>query len=164
MTIMRRLLGAAVVFGLGAAMPVQASPQVELDRIVSRVNGRIITASDVRQCRQLKLVDDVSSDAAAQRALENRWLILAEMNRAAAVAPPSDADVAARRAEWVATLGGSPNLAASGMAENELRAWLRDDLRIRAYLNRQFGTMPEADRSRATGDWLGRLRERADLR
>jgi hypothetical protein len=142
--------------------------QVELDRILTRVNGRAITQSDVRQARALKLVDDVSSDAAAQRALEDRMLILTEMNRAAAVAPPSDAEIAAHRQSWAAGLGGGANvdalLARNGMSSDDLQTWLRDDLRIRAYLARQFGTIPEADRAKATNDWLVRLRQRAEGR
>ena len=153
-----------------SAMPVPgvaatAAAQVQLDRIVSRVNGRVITESDVRQARALKLVDDVSSDGAAQRAVENRFLILGEMNRSAPIAPPSDAEIAAHRASWTASLGPDVAglMARNGMSDNDLQAWFRDDLRIRAYLKRQFGMLPEGERGRATDDWLNRLRQRADL-
>ncbi len=139
----------------------RASLQVELDRIVSRVNGRIITQSDVRQARALKLVDDTSSDDAARRALENRWLILAEIARGAPLPPASAAELAARRSEWHAA--APTETAAAGMPDAELQTWLRDDLRIRAYLARQFGILPEADRARARGEWLSRLRQRAEL-
>jgi hypothetical protein len=54
-------------------------------------------------------------------------------------------------------------LGQGGMSEGDLERWLRDDLRIRAYLRRQFGMLGDADRSRAMGDWLARLRQRADL-
>jgi hypothetical protein len=147
----------------GAATP---RAQVELDRILSRVNGRVITQSDVRQARALKLVDDVSSDGAAQRAVENRFLILGEMSRSAPVAPPSDAEIAARRATWAASVGPEAQslMSRNGLSENDLQVWLRDDLRIRAYLMRQFGMLPDAERGRATDDWLTRLRQRADLR
>jgi hypothetical protein len=50
------------------------------------------------------------------------------------------------------------------MSEEDLQSWLRDDLRIRAYLRRQFGMLPEADRARATSEWIARLRQRADVR
>lgn len=155
----------AVIIGLG--MPALAA-QVELDRILTRVNGRAITQSDVRQARALGLVDDVSSDAAAQRALEDRVLILTEMNRAAPVAPPSDEEIAARRQAWSARLGAGANvdalLARNGMSPDDLQTWLKDDLRIRAYLARQFGAIPEAERTKATTDWLTRLRQRAEGR
>lgn len=149
-----------------SAAPARPAGQVQLDRIVSRVNGRVITESDVRQARALRLVDDVSSDAAAQHAVEDRFLILGELNRAAPIAPPSDAEIAAHRTAWATTLGPDvPALMARhGMSENDLQAWLRDDLRIRSYLKRQFGMLPEGDRARATDDWVSRLRQRADLK
>ena len=133
-----------------------ANSPVELDRIVSRVHGRIITQSDVRQARAARLVDDVSSDAAAKRALENRWLILSEITRAAPLPPPSDGELAARRSEWQAA-SGAP------MPDAEIQTWLRDDLRIRAYLARQFGMLPAGERDRARDEWIARLRQRAAL-
>jgi len=151
--------------GMRAATLAPAS-QVELDRILSRVNGRMITESDVRRARALKLVDDTSSDSAVQRELEDRILILTELGRGAAMPPPSDAEVAARRAAWAASFGGDVTgaIARAGMSENDLQAWLREDLRIRAYLARQFSGVPDGDRARATGEWLSRLRQRADPR
>src|SRR5690606_16574793 len=70
-------LVAALLVGLGFASRDAAAGQIELDRIVSRVGGRIITQSDVRQARALRLVDDVSSDELTRRGLETRFLILA---------------------------------------------------------------------------------------
>lgn len=162
-------LVSVLVAALSGAAEVPAAPggQVEIDRIVSRVGGRIVTQSDVRQARALKLVDETTSDQAAQRAIETRLLILHELNRAAALPPSTPADFDARRAEWVASVGGDGQVAAvlrqGGMSEVELDAWLRDDLRIRAYLRRQFGMLGDPERGRAMGDWLARLRQRADL-
>lgn len=144
-----------------------AAGQVEIDRIVSRVGGRIVTQSDIRQARSLKLVDETTSDQAAQRALETRLLILQELKLAAALPPSTPGDLDARRAEWSASVGGDGAVAAvlaqGGMSEGELEGWLRDDLRIRAYLRRQFGMLGDAERARAMADWLARLRQRADL-
>jgi hypothetical protein len=149
------------------APPGAPAAQVEIDRILVRVNGHIITTSDVRQARALRLVDDVSSEAAVQRALENRLLILGEMARAAPAAPPREADVAARRTAWITSLGAGADvpglLAKGGMSEAELQAWLTDDVRVAAYLQRQFGMLPGAERVRATDEWINRLRQRADL-
>jgi hypothetical protein len=149
-----------------AAAP-DRSRQVEVDRIVAHVSGRIITQSDVRQARTLRLVDDVSSDAACQRELEDRWLILGDMARGAPIAPPSDAEIATRRVEWSAGVSRDGNvagaLARNGMSEAEIVLWLRDDLRIRAYIKRQFGMLAEGDRAKATSDWIARLRQRAGL-
>jgi hypothetical protein len=144
------------------------SAQVELDRILSRVNGKIVTRSDVRQAQLLKLVDEVGSEASTQRALENRLLLLGELSRASSALPPAtSAELDARRHEWEASLGGAANvtrlLAQTGMSAADLDTWLRDDLRIQAYLRRQYGTIPEPDRTRAINDGLARLRQRAGL-
>ena len=165
---MRRLLITLATASL-AAMParVGAHPQVELDRIVTTVNNRIITESDVRQARTLHLVDDVSSDDAVRRALEERILVLGEIARAPAVVV-SDGDLASRRAAWEARAGGRGRVVAliaeTGISDAALDTWLRDDARIYAYLARQFGVVPEADRGRATTEWLLRLRQRAGMK
>lgn len=147
--------------------PVAVAQQVELDRIVSRVGDRIVTQSDVRQVRLLHLVEETSSDEAALRALESRLLVLHELARAAPVGPISPEALAARRAEWADEVGGAAGVPAllrrAGVAEADLDRWLRDDLRIQAYLRRQFGMLGADERERATAEWLGRLRERADL-
>jgi hypothetical protein len=140
--------------------------QTELDRIVSRVNNRIITSSDVRQARLLQLVDDTSSEESTRRALENRLLILSDMTRLSGLPPTTDEELASRRRQWESRVGGrgAELLNKAGMSEKGLDGWLSDDLRIQAYLQRQFGGLPEADRSRAADDWIGRLRQRAGLR
>jgi hypothetical protein len=154
----------SVLLGAAGARPAQA----ELDHIVGRVNDRIITQSDVRQARMLRLVDDPSSDAATRVCLENRLLILGEIARSAPVATPTPEDVAARREAWERAVGGRDRarllLSQMGMSDGVLQAWFRDDGRVDAYLDRQFGSLPGAERSRATADWLARLRQRAGLK
>lgn len=160
-----RVLG----WGLAAVVAATAPAQTELDRIVARVNGHVITASDVRQASALKLVGGDSDDAVL-RALENRRLLLDEIARPGAVPipPTTGADLAARRTAWEASLGGAAEahrrLAAAGMTDAGLEAWLRDDLRVAAYLLRQFGTLPDAGRQTATDDLVARLRQRAGLK
>lgn len=160
----RLLLAAA---GLAAAAGL-VHAQVELDRIVARVGARVITQSDVRQAMLLKLVDDVSSEEAARRCLEDRWLILEEIKRGAPLPPGSEADLARHRAAWEQKVGGAgavPDLLArAAMSEAALQAWLRDDLRIQAYLTRQFAELPENERPRANTDWINRLRQRARIK
>jgi hypothetical protein len=158
----RLVLAAALVFGVCVGV---VRAQVELDRILARVGARVITKSDVHQAQQLKLVDDVSSEAAVQRALEERWLVLEEIRRGPPLSPGSDDTLAARRADWERKVGGKAAaaelLAKSSMSEAALEGWLRDDLRIEAYLARQFATVPASDRPKASTDWLNRLRQRA---
>ena len=151
----------------GSSVSFAAASQVELDRIVSQVNNKIVTQSDVQQARTLALVADVSSDDAVRRALEDRILILGEIARSAPLTV-TDADVASRRAAWETRAGGHDRalalLQTSGTSDTSLQTWMRDDARIDAFLTRQFGGMPEAERPRATADWLTRLRQRAGLK
>ena len=166
---MRRIAMTVAVTALASvgAARLLAEPQIELDRIVTAVNNRIITESDVRQARTLHLVDDVSSDDAVRRALEERILVLGEMSRAPAVVV-GDADVAARRAAWEARVGGGARagtlVSEAGLSDAALDTWLRDDARIQAYLARQFSVVPDAERGRATAEWILRLRQRAGLK
>jgi hypothetical protein len=159
------VLVAACAAGMSGLVRAQGQP-IELDRILGEVNNRIITSSDVRQARVLHLVPDVSSDETVRRALEERLLILGEISRGAPVAV-TDVEVAARRAAWEARAGGRDRAAAlaadAGMSEPALQTWMRDDARIQAYLQHQFGAMPDPQRPRATTDWLLRLRQRAGL-
>jgi hypothetical protein len=115
----------------------------------------------------LRLVDDVSSDEAARRALEDRMLVLGEIARSAALVV-TDADVAARRAAWETRVGGQERAAAlakdAGMSDATLQTWMRDDARIHEYLKRQFSVVPDTERPRATSDWMLRLRQRAGLK
>ena len=145
---------------------VAVAQDVELDRVVSRVGGRIITQSDIRQARELKLVDDTSSDEAVRVALENRLLLLSEVARGQGLPPITPDEVAGHRAGWVRSLGGADIadlMRRTGATESMIEAWHRDDLRIRAALDRQFGHLPRQDRTRATSEWLSRLRQRAGL-
>ena len=166
----KRLLGACLVVSTmvchAPAGTAVIARQAELDRIVARVNNRIITSSDVRQARLLQLVDDTSSDDSTRRALEDRILILGDMTRLSGLPPTTDEDLTARRRQWEARVGGRGTelLNKAGMTEKGLTAWLSDDLRIQAYLQRQFAALPEGERGRAADVWIARLRQRAGLR
>lgn len=167
--IVNRFWLASVFFLVAAAsLPAAASGQgVELDRVVSRVGGRIITQTDIDRARELRLVDDTSSDEAIRVALENRLLILAEINRGQGLPPVSSEALAAHRMEWTRSLGDGADLPAlmrrTGATQSMLDSWQQDDLRIRAFLDRQFGQLPDGDRDRVIADWIGRLRQRAGL-
>ncbi|MCC7010396.1 MAG: hypothetical protein IT184_16425 [Acidobacteria bacterium] len=157
------VLSLAILAGSSSAL----SAQVVLDRILTRINGQIVTQSDVDRARLLKLVDDPSSDATARKGLEDRILVLGEIARLPPLAV-SEQDLAARRAEWEAAIGGPEAAAAlqgrTAMSDGALRAWLRDDVRIGMYLARQFGQVSERDRANAVADWIGRLRQRAGVK
>jgi hypothetical protein len=155
------------ILALAAFTPLVRA-QTELDRVVARVNNRIITRSDVRQARLLQLVEHTATDDAARRDLENRMLILGDAARSAPLAPITASDLADRRRQWEARIGGSAKagrlLTEAGMNDAGLMSWLGDDLRVQAYLQRQFGSLPDAERPRAIEEWITRLRLRAGLR
>lgn len=142
--------------------------QEVIDRVLSRVNGQIVTLSDLRQCRSLKLLSvDGDTDDAYQRALENRLLILREMSRGAGAEADQQA-IAARRREWEGLLGSGPpvqdRLAQAGMSADALDSWLANDVRIKAYLDQRFSSTSAADRPQVISHWIDTLRQRAGLR
>jgi hypothetical protein len=156
-----------LVITLILAAPLGAGQEV-IDRVLSRVNGQIVTLSDLRQCRSLKLLAvDGDSDEAYQRALENRLLILREISRGAAGEADQQA-IASRRREWEGLLGSGPpvqdRLAQAGMSADALDAWLANDVRIKVYLDQRFSSTPAADRPQVVNHWIDMLRQRAGLR
>jgi hypothetical protein len=166
---MRRL---TVALALVAVSLAAAAWQVTVDRVLRRINGEIITLSDVRQARTLKLYGSAlgsgdASDAAILRELENRVLVLAEVARAA-LPDPTGAERAARRAAWERSLGAGADAAAllerHGLTSAGLDDWCRNDLRIDRYLTERFKAVAEPDRARAIGQWIDGLRARAGLK
>jgi hypothetical protein len=156
----RHVLHVVIAIVLGGAAPLGA--QRVLDEVLVRFGGEIVTQLDVRQARMLKLVE-VSSDTdeAYVDALVNRRLILADLRRTPPPEPGTGA-VDARYQEWLRRVGPGANLddllAQAGMTETALRGWLRDDVRIEAYMSDRFGGRP--------GDldsWISVLRQRAGL-
>ncbi|MFI5177437.1 MAG: hypothetical protein ACHQO8_02680 [Vicinamibacterales bacterium] len=164
---MRRALCVAIIAVLSTGVPGRA--QTVLDKVLSTVNGEVITQLDVRQARMLKLrlvTAPADTDDQVLRGLENRRLVRAEIAHVA-LSAPSAADLAARRRDWEASLGPGADLPRlldrAGLTENGLAAWLRDDVRIQAYLEQRFGGLPEADRSAQLARYLVTLREHAGL-
>lgn len=129
---------------LAASVSVAAAQQVKLEAILKQVNDDFVTLIDVRQARLLKLVEPAAgTDNDVAMRLVERKLELAEVARAAPKEATAPA-LLARRREWEATLGGA-NVGAllrqAGMTDATLDSWLRDDLRIRAYVEQAFGAL-----------------------
>ena len=164
---MRPLVLAAIVLSFGAA---PAPAQTVLDKVLSNVNGDVVTQLDVRQARMLKLrlvTGPADADAEVLRGLENRRLVLAEVNHVT-LPPPTASDIAARRRDWQASLGGASAdlnslLDHAGLNEQGITSWLRDDVRIESYLGQRFGGVPDAERPAEIARWLATLREHAGL-
>jgi len=137
--IVRVLVGAALV----ALLPGVGAPEV-IDRILGVAAGQVITLSDVRGAIDLGLVNTSGAadpvDAALNQLIE-RELILAEVERYQPAEPAAEAvqerfDVVRARLGNVDALASA--LAASGLSERRLRDYLRNDLRIEAYLEQRF--------------------------
>ena len=164
---MRHRLAAALVMLVAFGVVVPA--QTVLDKVLSNVNGEVITQLDVRQARMLKLrlvTATAESDADVLRGLENRRLVLSEVNHVTLPAPAAG-DLAARRRDWESTVGAGASLPQlldrAGLSESGLQSWLRDDVRIQLYLAQRFGGVPEGDRPAEIARWLATLREHAGL-
>ena len=155
-----RVAGGAVVLLLGAVSPgfAQASsgplapgrlgaPGAEelLERTLAIVGGAVVTQSDVALAQALGLVEGAAAATpeAALAALVDRWLMLHEVARFAPT-EPATAVVAARLASAQARLGDADavtrRLAEAGRGPSYLAAWVRDDLRIAAYLEQRFAS------------------------
>ena len=118
-----------------------------IDRILAVVGDRIITLSDVRAALQFRLVPaDVSTDpvdAALQRLIDRR-LVLAEVERYAQPDPAAaavDAALADVRARFTEEEAWDAALARSALSAEGLRGFLRDSLRIEAYLAQRFASI-----------------------
>jgi hypothetical protein len=139
-----------------------------IDRVLAVVAGQIITLSDVTAARDLRLE---TSDGAADpiRALLSklidRELILAEVERYAPAEPTAEAierEMAKIRARFADAGELEQVLARSGIDDNHLRETLRQNLRIRAYMEQRFAATADR-RDQLVEQWMAGLRRRADV-
>lgn len=165
---MRARLKVALFVGVWAALAVSPSAEV-IDRVLAVVAGDLIMMSDVRAARDFGLADPTSAPDALRAILLqliDRALILDEVDRYAPPEPAADAierafNTVRRRfaTEQAFTLA----LDRDGMSERQLRALLRQNLRIEGYVRQRF-TAETAERSAAfVADWVEGLRRRAEI-
>jgi hypothetical protein len=153
-------IGAAAIWLLMSA----AAPGAEmLDRVLAVVSGDLILMSDVRAARTFGFVTVEGDDPGGQALtrLIDRALILAEVERFAPPEPESaavDSGVAALRQRFPSQAAFAAALAQTGIEERHLREYVRQDLRMNAYLDQRFTSVPPPE------DELGRYyREHPDL-
>ena len=136
-----------------ASAPAARGGEELLERTLAIVGGAVVTQSDVSLALTLGLVDGpaAASPDSALAALVDRWLMLHEVARFAPAEPAATA-VEARLAALRARAGDAEviarRLSEAGRAVSYLAAWVRDDLRIAAYLEQRFastGTPSEPD-------------------
>jgi len=142
--IVRRGVVSLIVF-MAIASPADRAAAEIIDRLLAVVDGTPITQSDVYGGTRLGLVPvpAVSDPVPVVERLIERRLMLAEVDRYAPP-DPTDADVD-RALEAVRARVGSPALdvilAQTGSGVDQLRRFLRDDLRIQSYLQQRFGAI-----------------------
>lgn len=148
-----------------------------IDRVLAVVGGEVITQSDVDGAMTLGLVPTAAGpfgpaqgrqaerSVALDRLIE-RVLMLGEVRRYAPPDPDATAieqRLQAIRARFSSAAAWTQALATCGTDEARLREFVRDDLRIQAYLNERFAS-PEPERRNAMiADWLTGLRRRAEV-
>jgi len=145
---MRHSLAALVVAcslaGAGAGVRAEI-----IDRILAVVDGAIIMQSDVGVAMQLGLVPSAAAPDPTSAALDTliaRQLMLSEVDRYAP-ADPSEADIDRHVADIRSRAGAQFDaiLLQNGIAVDQLRREVRDDLRIEAYLQQRFGAIQPSE-------------------
>ena len=153
---------ACVLFTAG---PVRAET---IDRVLAVVANQLITLSDVTAALELGLQ---SADAAADPVrivlskLIDRELVLAEVDRYAPAEPTAEAvdrEVLRVRERFRSQAELDAALARSGIDEKHLRETLRQDLRLRAYLDQRFSTAA-GRRASLIDEWMIGLRRRGGV-
>ena len=139
-----------------------------IDRVLAVVAGQLITLSDVTAASDLGLqAADGAADPvrAVLSKLIDRELVLAEVDRYAPAEPADDEvdrEVRRVRARLPSPAAFDAALARSGIDEKHLRETLRQDLRMRAYLDQRFSAAAER-RPGLVDEWLAGLRRRGDV-
>ena len=139
-----------------------------IDRVLAVVAGQIITLTDVTAARDLRLeTTDGAADpiGAILSKLIDRELILAEVERYAPAEPTPEElerEMARVRARFASPEALADALARSGIDETHLRGTLRQNLRIRAYMDQRFAATGDR-RQELVDQWLAGLRRRADV-
>ena len=158
-----------VAAGIVCAMLMTSVVRAEtIDRVLAVVAGQLITLTDVTAALDLHLqTSEGAADPvrAVLTKLIDRELILTEVDRYAPPEPTSDAvdrEVQRVRARFPSQDALDAALARSGIDDKHLRETLRQDLRMRAYLDQRF-TAGSDRRQALVDDWMAGLRRRADV-
>jgi len=145
------------------SMIIGQAPEL-VDRTLAIVAGRTVTLSDARTALALGLVEGAAVDAEVVQRLVDRELMLREVDRYDPLEPTAER-IDERLAAARAVAGGEDGLARvlrdGGFAERRLRAWIRDDLRVEAYLQQRFAM--DERRQDLIADWLSDLRRRTPV-
>jgi hypothetical protein len=147
------------------------SAAVVIDRILAVVSTQPIMLTDVTAATQFHLVDvppgTADPTAYVLDRLIRRTLILAEVDRFQPPAP--DETEITRRIDDMERRAGSPGafeqaFAVTGTTRDQLRRFIRDDLRIRTYALQRFGAEhTETEVNERMDAWVADLRRRTEV-
>jgi hypothetical protein len=165
LTAIRSRIGVVLLLAALAVRPLGAET---IDRVLAVVSGQLITLSDVTAAIDLGLQSPAGAADPVRAVLSrliDRGLVLAEVERYAPPEPSAEAvdrEVQQVRQRFASAAAFEAALTRSGIDEKHLRETLRQDLRMRAYLDQRFSTA--ADRRVNTVDeWVAGLRRRGDV-
>ena len=161
-------IGAALVAVVLAISGVAAET---IDRVLAVVAGQLIMLSDVTAVRELGIVpagDAADVTGAVLARLIDRELMLVEVDR---YAPPEpdiaeiDREVAVVRARFPSQKAFDDVMTRSGFDVAHVREIVRQNLRLRAYLDQRF-VVPDGDQKRRQtlmDEWVAGLRRRTPV-
>lgn len=115
-----------------------------IDRILAVVEGQLITLSDVRGVVRLGLESAPAADDPVAIILDkliDRQLMLVEVERYAPPEPPPasvDSQLQTVRARFPDALAFETTLHQIGWAADDVRRYVRDELRLESYLQQRF--------------------------
>ncbi len=160
------LIAAVVCAGVSRAWAAQGEV---IDRVLAVAGGEVITLSDVRAARELGRVDAgtaVDPVRAVLSQLTDRALVLAEVNRFAPPEPTAavlDEALDSVTARFASASAFDAVLVRLGIDRSFVRELLREDLRIRAYLDQRFTADTPAEQRTLVDGWVAGLRRRSDV-
>lgn len=163
-----RSIGVLVALFVLAAQPARAADEV-IDRVLAVAGGEIILLSDVRAARELGRVDPGNADDPTRvilRQLIDRALVLAEVDRFAPPEPARaviDAALMSVVARFPSESAFEATLGRLGLSRAVVEELLREDLRIRAYMNQRFTAATIDEQQTMVDSWIAGLRRRADV-
>jgi hypothetical protein len=153
------------------ALTLQQPAAAVIDRIMAVVGNDPIMLTDVTAAIEAHLIEPPAGapdpKAYVLDQLIRRSLMLDEVDRFQPPVP-DEGEITVRVAA-IERQAGSPAaldhaLAVTGMTRDQLRRYIRDDLRIRTYLLERFGAdRPEADLKASVDAWAADLRRRTQI-
>jgi parvulin-like peptidyl-prolyl isomerase len=134
--------GCRAILAIGAFLvPFQSAHAQVIDRVMAVVNGGVITQSDVEAVRRFGLMPAAPATELVEQLIDRR-LTVAEVNRYAPPQPAPalvDARLGDVRRRFASEEAFARALAEVGLSQDQVRAYVRDDLRIESYVRQRFG-------------------------